>query len=135
MVNFKPRNRTSIQRRKKEVPVKKKVGGVREGAGKPPLPISEDQVYKLALIHCTMKEIASVLGCTRETIETRFSDAVDRGWEGGQMSLKRKMHQVAMEGDTKMLIWLSKQRLGYKDIQPEEATQVNFNVYTNEVPK
>jgi hypothetical protein len=33
-----------------------------------------------------------------------------------------------------MMIWLSKQHLGYKDAQPEEASLVIFNVQINEVP-
>lgn len=98
--------------------------------------IDPDQVFRLAHIHCTVDEIASVLNCHRDTIYARFSDVLRRGHEEGQMSIKRKMHDKAFAGagDTTMLIWLSKQRLGYKDKQPEEATQVNFNVYVNEVP-
>jgi hypothetical protein len=115
--------------------VKKKFGGAQEGAGRPLKEINADQVYRLALIHCTIPEIASTLCCAPSTIKDRFSADLHRGHEEGQMSLKRKMHEVAMNGDTKMLIWLSKQRLGYKDVMPEEATQVNFNVYTTEVPK
>ena len=116
-------------------PVKRVFGGKQEGSGRPLLPIKEDDVYNLALIHCTVPEIASVLGCSISTIEERFSGVLHKGWENGQMSLKRKMHSVAMEGDTKMLIWISKQRLGYKESMPEEATQINFNVNIIEVPK
>lgn len=120
----------------KEVPVvKKKKGGVMPGSGRPLKEINEDQVYRLALIHCTIPEIASTLDCGISTIKDRFSAVLQRGHEEGQMSLKRKMHEVAMAGDTKMLIWLSKQRLGYKDVQPEEATQVHFNVNVVEIPK
>jgi hypothetical protein len=125
----------ALQAKKNEKPVRRVFGGKQEGAGRPALPVKEDDVYHLAKIHCTVAEIASVLNCSKDVIEERFTAIVHRGWEDGQMSLKRKMHSVAMEGDTKMLIWISKQRLGYKDIQPEEATQVHFNVYTNEVPK
>lgn len=121
--------------KKEEKKPKRVFGGRQEGSGRPLLDIKEDDVYHLALIHCTIPEIAAVLGCSIDTIQERFSKVLHKGWENGQMSLKRKMHSVAMEGDTKMLIWLSKQRLGYKDIMPEEATQVHFNVYTNEVPK
>lgn len=114
---------------------KKKFGGKQEGAGRPKKEIDPEQVFKLALIHCTAQEIAAVVGCHKDTIYARYSDALRRGHEEGQMSLKRKMHEVAMKGDTKMLIWLSKQRLGYREQFPEEAQQVNFNVHINEVPK
>lgn len=116
---------------------KKKKGGPQPGAGRPLKDVSAESVYKLALIHCTIPEIAATLGCAESTIKDRFSADLHRGHQEGQKSLKRKMHEVALEaqGDTKMLIWLSKQRCGYKDVQPEEATQVHFNVYTNEVPR
>lgn len=109
--------------------------------GKPGLPgrplkqITDEQVYKLGLIHCTVDEIAAHLDCHKSVIYDRFSEALQRGHRDGQQSMKRKMHEIAMNGDVKMLIWLSKQRLGYKDTMPEEAQIVNFNVVVNEVPK
>lgn len=117
--------------------VKKRFGGPQEGSGRPLLPIDPDQVYRLAEIHCTVKEIASILNCSEDTIFERFSDTLHRGWNHGQMSLKRKMHKIALddEGDGKMLIWLSKQRCAYKEQQPEDATQINFNVFCREIPK
>ncbi len=116
---------------------KKKFGGKQEGAGRHKLDIDAESVYKLGLIHCTIPEVAAVLNCSEATIKERFLADLHRGHHDGQKSLKRKMHEVAMEGagDTKMLIWLSKQRCGYKDVQPEEATQVHFNVHVNEVPR
>ncbi len=126
-----------IVEKSEEPKVKKKSGGPQEGSGRPLKDVSADSVYRLGLIHCTIPEVASTLGCCEATIKNRFLADLHRGHEEGQMSLKRKMHKVALEGDgdTKMLIWLSKQRCGYKDVQPEEATQVHFNVYTNEVPR
>ena len=105
--------------------------------GRPKVMVSYEAVYDLALIHCTVDEIAATLRCDRSVVYERFADALQRGHQEGQQSLKRKMHEKAFagSGDTAMLIWLSKQRLGYKDRQPEEQTQINFNVYVNEVPK
>src|SRR5277367_5740053 len=76
--------------------------------------IDPEQVFRLAHIHCTADEIAAVLGCNRSVIYDRFSDVLHKGHEDGQMSIKRKMHEKAFAGagDTTMLIWLSKQRLG-----------------------
>lgn len=117
---------------KKETQVAKKDVG-----GRPPADIDPQKVFDLAKIHCTDSEIAAVLRCAESTLKARFSALLREGREEGQMSLKRKMHEKALSGagDTQMLIWLSKQRLGYKDKQPEEATQVHFNVFVNEVPK
>lgn len=105
--------------------------------GRPKVVVSYEAVYDLALIHCTADEIAATLRCDRAVIYEKFVDALRRGHEEGQKSLKRKMHEKAFagNGDTTMLIWLSKQRLGYKDKQPEEAMQINFNVFVNEIPK
>lgn len=123
------------RKRRKRLPVKAASVEVMGKPGRPKKEIDPEQVFRLAHIHCTVNEIASVLDCNPDTIYARFSEVLRRGHEDGQMSLKRKMHEVAFNGDTKMLIWLSKQRLGYKDVMPEEVAQVTFNVYTNEVPK
>jgi hypothetical protein len=107
----------------------------KKGPGRPKKDLDVDLIKKLASIHCTKEEIASVLGCHRDTLYARFSDILQQGDEEGKMSLKRKMHEVAMSGNVQMLIWLSKQRLGYKDRQPDEVAQTTFNVYVNEVPE
>lgn len=108
-----------------------------EKAGRHKLGVDPESVYKLGLIHCTAEEAASVLGCHKDTIYNRFFDDLKRGHEDGQMSIKRKMHEKALSGagDNTMLIWISKQRLGYKDRQPEDTGNVNLNVYIDEVPK
>ena len=107
---------------------KTKRGRAQEGAGRPKKDITDDQVYKLGLIHCTVEEAAAVLDCSRDTIYARFSDALRRGHQDGQKSLKRKMHEIAMDGNVSMLIWISKQRLGYKDAQPEDQPSTTINV-------
>lgn len=103
--------------------------------GRKPLEIDEKLVTSLAQIHCTMKEIASVAGCSVDTLERRFADTIEKGREGGKSSIRRLQWQAAEKGNIMMLIWLGKQILGQKDRQPDEATQVHFNVVTNEVPK
>ncbi len=105
--------------------------------GRPKVQITAQQVYDLAKIHCTADEISACLNCHTSVIYDSFSESLRKGHQDGQQSLKRKMHEKAFagNGDTTMLIWLSKQRLGYKERQPEEATQINFNVFINEVPK
>ena len=102
--------------------------------GRPKKDIDPNLVYDLAKIHCTKEEIATILGCSRETLYARFSDVLQKGDDDGKKSLKRKMHEVAMNGNVTMLIWLSKQRLGHKDRQPEEAPNTVINVQINEVP-
>jgi hypothetical protein len=103
--------------------------------GQPKKMLDENMLVTMASEDCTVKEIASVLNCHVDTIYARYSETLRKGRDQGNCSLKRKMFEVAMSGSIPMLIWLSKQRLGYKDQQPEDAQQISFNVFTNEVPK
>lgn len=77
--------------------------------------IDPAQVEKLAAINCSYAEAAAVLGCSPDTIQRRYAAVFKKGREHGRMSLKRKMWDHAMGGNTTMMIWLSKQMLGYTD--------------------
>lgn len=106
-------------------------------AGRPTKPIDPKMVIQLAADHFNVEEIAAHLGTVPSVLYDRFSEELNEGWKRGQGSLKRKMHEKALEGkgDSNMLIWLSKQRLGYRDKQPEEVASVTFNIAVVEVPK
>lgn len=115
---------------------KKKFGGKQEGAGRPLKEIDEVMLAKLARTLLPVSTISDILCCSPDVLERRFSGILQEGRANRKYSLVEAMWDKALnEKDTKMQIWLSKQHLGYKDIQPEEATQVHFNVYTNEVPR
>lgn len=122
------------------LPVKKKRGGAIPGAGRKPLPITEQQVFELAKDYCTVEEISAVLGCSRDVIYARFYNALEDGRHVGNSFVRRKMMYRALngfkgEGDTSMLIWLSKQYLGHTDKRQDEVVSLNFNVTVNEVPQ
>lgn len=103
--------------------------------GRKPLDIDEKLVYRMATIHCTTQEIASVCGCSPDTLERRFAGIMQQGRDQGKMSLKRKMFELALDGNVTLLLWLSKQHLGYREPKNEEdGQQVHFNVQINEVP-
>ena len=120
----------------KEQAPKKKKGGPQEGSGRPKKDIDENMVYKLAQTMLSEKSIGIILGCSEDTLQRRFCGVLQRGRENRRFSLVEAMWYKALEEkDCKMQIWLSKQHLGYKDVQPEDATQISFNVYTNEIPK
>jgi len=90
---------------------------------RPKLPIDEEQVKKLAMIQCTNAEMAAVLKCSPDTLERRFAAIIKEGREIGRSSLKREMYKRAMQGNTTMLVWLSKNQLGYSD-----RAEINSNV-------
>lgn len=75
----------------------------------------EEQVEKLAMINCSWVEIAAVIGLSEKTCRRRFDQAYKNGLGKGRSSLKRKMYEVAMKGNATMMIWLSKNMLGYAD--------------------
>lgn len=93
---------------------------------RPKLEIDEKQVHKLAAIHCTMEEIASVVGCSVDTLEGRFSEVIKKARSEGKASLRRYQYLAAQGGNTAMLIWLGKQLLAQRDepAPPADADKV-----------
>ena len=88
--------------------------------------VDVELLKKLAGIHCTIKEMASILGCSVDTLERRFADIIEKGRDEGKMSLRRVMFKKAVQGEnTAMLIWLSKQHLGMSDkIEQKDTTNM-----------
>jgi hypothetical protein len=84
---------------------------------RPPKPINQDQLKKLAAIGLSNAEVAAVLDCSPDTIERRYHNLLEWGREHRNASLRRKQFEVAMSGHPTMLIWLGKQFLGQADKQ------------------
>lgn len=82
--------------------------------------VDRDLVYKLACIQCTPAEIAEVVGCSEAALKKRFKALLEKGKETGKQSLRRAMWEKAINGDTRVQIFLSKQYLGMKD-SPEDT--------------
>ncbi len=112
------------------VPEKKSVGG------RPKKEINEDQLRKLLESMLPIDEIADILGCSPDTLYSRFPEIIRECRSGRKMKLLTSMWRNALDKDVpSMQVWMSKQYLGHKDSQPESAQQINFNVIVNEVPK
>lgn len=82
---------------------------------RPKKKIDAQLVIKLAAIHCTVEEIATVCGCSKDTLERRFMKELNSGRAEGRTSLRRLQWAQAQKGNVSMLIWLGKQILGQKD--------------------
>lgn len=80
--------------------------------GRPLIPIEASEVLKLAQLGCKNEEIADFLGCSPQTIESRFQPELDKGRADLKMSLRRMQIQAAQRGNVVMMIWLGKQMLG-----------------------
>jgi len=93
-------------------------------AGRPKIEIDEELLYKLATIHCTMKEMVDIMGVSQDTLKRNYADIIDKGKAEGKMRLRRKQIEVAMQGSAPMLIWLGKNMLGQSDspVSEEDKT-------------
>lgn len=93
--------------------------------------IDPETVKKLAALNCSMEEIGHIVGCSVDTLERRFAEVIKEGRSHGKVSLKRKMYDTAIAGNVTMMIWLSKNMLGYtekieqkSDITKEETERL-----------
>lgn len=91
--------------------------------GRPRIEINWVEFDKLCNIHCTLVEIAEWFDCSEDTIERAvirekrmgFAEYFKRKSGRGKISLRRKMFETAQGGNVTMMIWLSKNMLGYRD--------------------
>jgi hypothetical protein len=84
--------------------------------GRPLKKIDPEKVRELAIIGCTVPEIATMLGCDPQTIRNRFSAIVELGDVQGKIQIRRKQHVRAVKkGSDSMLQFLGKHRLGQTD--------------------
>lgn len=86
-------------------------------AGRPKKELDKEQVRKLAAFHCTVDEIADIIGCSRRTIYNKYKKDLDAGRADGKKILRTMQFKAAQKGSAAMLIWLGKQILGQKDQQ------------------
>jgi AraC-like DNA-binding protein len=90
--------------------------------GRPRKTIDPELVKKLAVLHCTHAEIASVVGCSEKTLQRRFAHLIHAAREVGKTSLRRAMWTRALAGSERLLVWLSIQHLGMRH---RDSTEVS----------
>jgi AraC-like DNA-binding protein len=97
--------------------------------------IDVETLKKLAAIQCSYAEMAAILGVNESTLTRRFAQVIKEGREHGKSSLKRKQYEVAMGGNTTMLIWLGKQHLEQRDKNSHEHSGPDGKpIETRDVP-
>lgn len=98
--------------------------------GRPKIKVDAALVEKLAGIGCPNKEIASIVGCSVDTLDRHFADVITKGRENGKTRIRQKQIQMALNGNVAMLIWIGKNWLGQTDKQEisgiENASTVNI---------
>lgn len=96
-------------------------------------------VRALAKYGVRQYDIAVQIGVTKGTLVKYYSAELDAGMAEAAEGLAKTAYQMAMDGDTRMMIFLLKTRLGYKEttrvecsgpdgapIQTEQAIRVTF---------
>ena len=86
--------------------------------------IPEEQVYELAKLHCTNKEMADFFDVPLSTFTDNFRDIITKGKLETKQRLRAAQLKLALNGDRTLLIWLGKNILGPSE-QPinTEATE------------
>lgn len=85
--------------------------------GRPKFQIDYKQVEAMASVMATQEEIASFLGCSRDTLlrDEEFCNIYKKGINAGKMSLRRRQFELA-KTNASMAIFLGKNMLGQKDV-------------------
>lgn len=84
--------------------------------------VPPDEIYDLATIGCTDREIARWFDIDENTLRYNFSDMLEKGREELKHSLRRAQIKLALGGNAVMLIWLGKNILGQLD-QPTHTEE------------
>ncbi len=74
--------------------------------------IDGEQVFKLAQLGCSYREIASKFGVDEKTVRNRFSAEKELGDACGKTAIRRWQMKRARDGSDTMLALLGKARLG-----------------------
>src|SRR4051794_30851582 len=90
--------------------------------GRPRKDVDLNMVQKLAEIGCTHEEIAYALSVSVDTLTRRdgFAEAYKKGDLAGKQSIRHGQHQAMKRGNTVMLVWLGKIRLGQREVVTNE---------------
>ena len=91
------------------------VYGYEVGRGRRKKVVVPQDVYNLAAIGCSDREIAQWFDVDENTLRYNFSDIIAKGREDLKHSLRRAQLKLALSGNAVMLIWLGKNYLGQTD--------------------
>ena len=87
------------------------------------LDVNEESIKDLASIGCTQEEIARILKVSVDTLTRNYAEILEIGGAELNMSLRRKQVEEAKKGNTALLIWLGKNRLGQREQHPDDISK------------
>lgn len=89
--------------------------GLIVGRGKTQRVVPPDEVWKLAEIGMTDREIAEWFMIKEDTLRYNFADYLTKGRAGMKRRLRAVQLSTALQGNATLLIWLGKQYLDQRD--------------------
>lgn len=104
--------------------------------GRPKKVLNMDQLKQLMRLRPTLADTAAFFEVTERTIERKIREEWDKTFVEfreenmvhTRLGLVRKMVEKAMAGDNYMLIWCSKNILGWSDKHTNEITSSTINI-------
>jgi DNA-binding CsgD family transcriptional regulator len=95
--------------------IKVEVMGYEVGRGKTKRIVFDNDVFKLAAMGCTDREIANWFDMSESTLRYNFSSILEKARVDLKQSLRQAQLKLALSGNAVMLIWLGKNILGQSD--------------------
>lgn len=77
--------------------------------------VPPDDVYRLATMGCTDRDIAEWFDISESTLRYNFSSYLQRARSQLKQRLRQAQLKAAFDGNSALLIWLGKQYLGQSD--------------------
>ena len=77
--------------------------------------VTPEEVFKLAALGCTDKEIALWFDIAYDTLRYNFADIIAKGRQEMKTALRNAMFKNAMSGNAALQIFLAKNMLGMSD--------------------
>ena len=91
------------------------VYGYEVGRGLRKRVVTPEEVFKLAALGCTDKEIALWFDIAYDTLRYNFADIIAKGRQEMKTALRNAMFKNAMSGNAALQIFLAKNMLGMSD--------------------
>lgn len=89
-----------------------------------PIRTDERGIMRMGEVGLSMRAIAYIVGCDESTIRKKYSEKIEKGKAKTGFHIAEKMIDLALEGDRTMLIWVSKNLLGWADTPQMPSNQV-----------
>jgi hypothetical protein len=101
--------------------------GQKKKRGPRPKEIDGDEVRQMSMIGSSIATIAEHFHCSRDTIERRFRYEIDQGKSNGQIRVRGKLFQAAMNGSQRALEVCAVNLCGMSLNKPETVVNVVQN--------